>query len=556
MDRTPSGTPPDEPPHAPAVTRQSSNEVPRLALENVYEKLAVNPDRTMRFVARDGGTVVRTAGEMHADVVALIDELRSCGLGAGDPVGVLGPNTYEWVLADLALLALRCVPVAVSLDRMTTSEAVAAALERYGLVAALVTGLPALRESTPPGVAVLERRPVALHPIPRAPSGLRPEVATVVFSSGTAGTKKGLMLTDEGIMNTIRVSAQAWQVRADDDILVVLPFSNFQQRYLMYLAIWAGCSATVVAPERMFLMLRTLAPTIVLGPPSFFELTYNRVLAAQGRARLPHRVAAILHAGLPDRLTRPLRARLGRRWTAMYGPRVRLMLTGSAPVQPRMVQVFQQLGAPLHEIYGSTESGWIACNLPGRSRVGAAGRPVAGVAVEIAEDGEVLVLVDRPQAVGYVLEGTETQRDVFLPDGRIATGDLGTVDRAGFLRLTGRKKNVIITRSGVKINPETLETAIETGCPVTKAVVMSRAGDGRLTCVAFLDEDAGWDDRVAEVQVHVDRTNRAGEASHRIAEVVFRRSSELSVESGLLTRNLKVDRQAVARTLLDAAGSR
>jgi long-subunit acyl-CoA synthetase (AMP-forming) len=501
-----------------------------LALETVYEKLMVNPGRTMRFIARDGTTVVRTAAEMHADVVALIGELRACGLGAGDPVGVLGPNTYEWVLADLALLALRCVPVAVSPDGAVTADSVtpdsvAAAVERYGLVAALVTGVPALEDDPPPGVAALERRPLALTPLQRPPSPLPPEVATVVFSSGTAGTKKGLMLTDPGIMNTVEISIDMWELTAEDDILVVLPFSNFQQRYLVYTAIWAGCSATVVAPERMFLMMRTLAPTVVLGPPSFFELPYNRLRATPS---------------------------LGRSVMDMYGPRVRLMFTGSAPIPPRMVEVFQELGAPLFEIYGSTESGWIACNLPGAARVGVAGRPVPGVEVEIADDGEVVIAVDRPQAVGYVFDGVETQADVFRTDGRIATGDLGTVDDAGFLRLTGRKKNVIITRSGVKINPETLESAVEAGCPGAKAVVVSGADDGRLTAVVFLDDESRHDG----VRAHVEAVNRDGEASHRIADVVFRPSAELSVENGLLTRNLKVDRQAVVRTLATPAGVR
>lgn len=521
-----------------------------MALEKVYEKLATNSISTFRFIARDGGEVVRSAPAMHRDVEDLIGELRSCGLATGDLVGVAGPNSYYWTVADLALLALGCIPVALAIDGAITPDALTGAIDRYGLSAALVTAMSATGSPVPPAVGVLDGRPLSLQAVPRGPSGLPPQVATIVFSSGTSGTKKGLMLTGDGIMNTVEVSAAAWQVRPDDDILVVLPFSNFQQRYLMYLAIWSGCSATVVAPERMFVVMRALAPTIVLGPPSFFELVVNRLRAADRRARLLHQVAAGLHTALPERSTRALRARLGRRWTALYGPRVRLMFTGSAPVAPEMVTVFAQLGAPLYEIYGSTESGWIACNLPGRARSGAAGRPVDGVDVELADDGEVRVRVERPQALGYVFEGVESGPDVFLPDGRIATGDLGHVDRDGFLHLTGRKKNVIITRSGVKINPETLESAIEAGEPVTRAVVVARPTDGRLLCVVWLDDSGDREQRAEAVRAHVSATNGRHEPSHRIADVVVRPASELTAESGLLTRNHKVDRQAVTRTVL------
>jgi long-subunit acyl-CoA synthetase (AMP-forming) len=226
------------------------------------------------------------------------------------------------------------------------------------------------------------------------------------------------------------------------------------------------------------------------------------------------------------------------------------MLTGSAPVPPRTVRLFQQLGAPLHEVYGSTEIGWICFNLPQRHRIASAGRPVDRISVEIADDGEVIVRTDHPQCLGYIFEGEETQESVFLPEGAVATGDLGRFDRAGFLRLVGRKKNVIVTRSGVKINPEELETAVEKGCRVTKAMVASPGEEGLLTCVVWLDD---WQsaERTAEVESFVDEANRKRGTAHRISEVVFRPDAELTVESGLLTRNFKVDRGAVMRKIFD-----
>lgn len=520
-----------------------------MPINDLYKNLAEHPDRRMRFFAIDGRMVTKTFPEVHDDVVRLMDELRDRGVGAGDLVGIAGPNSYEWVVADLALLGLGCVSVALPLERRTDAATMDELAGRYGLSALLLTQAPPGDPDLPQGVAWLGLRPPAFEPRPApARPDLPDDVFSVAFSSGTSGSKKGLMMSAKGVENTIRTSGEAWRVDGDDNLLIVMPFSNFQQRYLIYLAVRYGLDATVVAPERMFQKMRDFEPTIVLGPPSFFEVAHNRVDSAGVRERWPVLLAAVLDAVLPDRVGRPLRARLGRRWTGMYGSRVRLMFTGSAPVPPRTVRLFQLLGAPLHEVYGSTEVGWIAFNLPGRSKVGSAGRPVDGIGVEVADDGEVVVRTDSPQCLGYVFEGTETQDTVFLPGGRVATGDLGRFDEAGFLRLVGRKKNVIITRSGVKINPEELELAVEKACRVTRAMVASPSGDGLLTCVVWLDD---WrsPERTAEVEAYIEESNRQREAARRISDVVFRPESELTVESGLLTRNFKVDRSAVARTI-------
>jgi len=519
-----------------------------LSIDRLPQMLAASPDRQLRFVSLDGGMITKTFSQAHADVALLMSELSASGIGAGDLVGLLGPNTYEWAIADLALIGLRCVSVALSAEAKVGPADLREMIERYRLSGLLVTRAVPAGTELPPAAALLEERPLALSPA-RWPSADRPvlpaDVFTIAFSSGTTGSRKGLMLTRDGIENTIEVSSRAWEVRADDDILIVMPFSNFQQRYLLYLAIAAGCGASVVPPERMFFMLKSLKPTIILGPPSFFELVRNRVTAAGPLARLPF---VLLDACAPGPLSRPLRTRLGRKWTGMYGSRARLMFTGSAPVPPQMVKWFQRLGAPLFEVYGTTETGWIAFNLPGRHRTGAAGRPVDGTEVEIGDDSEVIVRTKRPQAAGYVFDGLESAPSVFLPDGAIATGDLGRLGPDGFLRLTGRKKNVIITRSGVKINPEELEAEIENACRVARAVVVPYDPGGLLACIAWLEDDLA-NERAAELDAYITRTNTGREAPRRISRVVLRPAAELTVESGLLTRNFKIDRNAVVRVV-------
>ncbi|HYI62228.1 MAG TPA: AMP-binding protein [Acidimicrobiales bacterium] len=495
-------------------------------------------------MTRDGKLLVKSYSEVRTDVEQLMSDLRDCDLGAGDLVGVLGPNSYEWAVADLALLGLGCVSVAVPTEPSNRPVDIRGISERYQLSAVLVTGPLRVDGDLPPEAAVLgDGRSTLRKRIVADPPSLPEEVFTIAFSSGTAGTTKGLMVSQLGISNTIQQTGLAWEVTPDDDVLIAMPFSSLQQRVMLYVAIWFGFDATVVAPERMFQKLRDLAPTIILGPPSFFEIVETRLRAASAREALPRHLAAALHL-VPGDASLRLRQRLGRRWTDIYGRRARLLLTGSAPVSPRLVALFHQLGRPLYEIYGCTEVGWVTSNLPGAYRIGTAGRPVKGVEVTIGSDDEILVDARCPQVLGYVFDGVETQDAVFRPDGTIATGDLGHLDGDGYLQLVGRKKNVIVTRSGVKINPEELEHDIEASCQVKKAVVVSNGHGSSLSCVVWLDE---WQEaeRVQAIETYISNANAKKDSAHKISNVVFRPDQELTPETGLLTRNLKVDRNAV-----------
>jgi long-chain acyl-CoA synthetase len=537
----------EAPVSGPAHLMRRENE--HVVLDSLYERLAEYPDRRLRLVSPVGTVEFKTFSQLHTDVTLLMSQLRGCGVAAGDLVGIMGPNSYAWIVADLALLTLDCVSVALPVENTEDHVDTGELAERYELSALLISKLLPIRGELSAETAFLEDRPVSLvrrQPTrrPKLPQG----IFTIAFSSGTAGTKKGLMLSRAGVENTIETSARAWKLRHDDEILIVMPFSNLQQRYLMYLAIRCGAGAIVVSPERMFQKLKTLEPTIVLGPPSFFEIVENRIRASQHWAKIPYYVASALHAILP-RASRPIRARLGRKWTGIYGSRIRLLLTGSAPVPPRLVEVFHRVGAPLYEVYGSTEVGWITFNLPEKYQIGTAGAPVEGVAVEIGADGEVVVRSAAAQAIGYIFEGVETQDSVFLADGKIATGDLGRFNYSGFLKLIGRKNNVLITRSGVKINPEELEHDIEQACPIEKAVVLGTVHGTTLSCVVWLHDDED-PHRRREVEMSIVRTNKRRGSSHQITKIIFRPACELTAKSGLLTRNLKINRAAVVREIL------
>jgi len=511
-------------------------------------RLLAAPDQRPRLISSAGVEEVRSFAELHDDVRLLQAQLRECGLIAGDLVGILGSNSYFWIVADLALAVIDCVSVALPVERSAGPIDTDSLIARYGLSALLMSSsLPAAQPRSP-HVALLEDRPISLvRRDVSCPPRLPQDVFSVAFSSGTAGISKGLMISRAGLENTLALSARAWQLTRNDDILVAMPFSHLQQRYLVYLAIACGAAASIVPPERVFREMKTLSPTIVLGPPSFFEIIDTRIRVARRSKKLSYYLTAALHAVLPL-LSRPLRSRLGRGWLEMYGNRARLLLVGSAPVTARLLAVFQRLGAPLYQVYGMTEVGWIAFNLPSRNRIGSVGVPVEGVKVTLDDDDEIIVESGAPQALGYIFDGVDTQDSVFLADGQIATGDLGSLDKDGFLSIVGRKKNVIVTRSGVKLSPEPLERDIVRACRIKDAVVVAASQAATLICVVWLEDDRDLD-RQREVQEAVDRFNGLQEPSHRIADVVFRPARELTAESGLLTRSMKINRAAVVRAL-------
>ena len=519
-----------------------------MSVNTLHERLSAFPDSRLTFCGRDGRTTIKTYAQLRDDVIRLVAELQDCGVASRDVVGVLGENSYEWVVADLALLALDCVSVAFPVD-IQHERPIASLLERYELSALLLTQGP-VPGAPEPAIATLDCRPLSLAKRHRTTSqpALTSDIFTVAFSSGTSGRRKGLSMTKGGIANAVITAGMAWDVGVRDNVLLVMPFTNFQQRYLLYMAIWFGSDVSVIAPERMFHRMRDVAPTIILGPPSFFEVLEHRVGSESVWRKLPLHVAALLHALFSSGVGWGVRRALCRRWAGLYGSRVRLMCVGSAPTRAATVTLFHKMGLPLFEVYGLTECGWIALNRPGDCRIGSVGRPVNGVQIEVADDGEILVRSASPQSTGYIFEGTDEQDRVFLPHLTIATGDLGRRDEAGFLHLTGRKKNVIVTRSGLKINPEDIEAEIEDGCRVARAIVMGHPSLATLACIVWLDDWRSADERQA-IGTFVDAMNGRRAASHHVGDITFRPAGELSVESGLLTRNYKVNRTAVMATL-------
>jgi len=369
------------------------------------------------------------------------------------------------------------------------------------------------------------------------------ERPALIFSSGSSGGIKGMRLNRRGIELSFAAMAQAIVPKPEDRVLIFLPLSNFQQRLIYYAALWYGTDLIVADPNRLFRALTELKPTILIAPPTLFEAFETRF---QNLSR-PKRWAAVVAAGLIRGIpVRRLRDRLTRSLFKdaydLLGGRMRFMITGMAPIRMSTLKLFALMQLPLFETYGLVECGSLSLNLPGAHKLGSVGRPLPGVTIELADDGEVIVSKEHMVCSEYFQCAAGENENTFVAEKRIATGDIGRLDRDGFLYLVGRKKEIIITAGGEKIHPEAVESQIG-ACPlVARSVVFG--GDGATTLTAII-LPRNPQDPAAKTQIE---RFVEGIAQHRAAmsvgRVVFT-EVEFSRENGLLRPNLKLDRTKI-----------
>ncbi|MFF1561212.1 AMP-dependent synthetase/ligase [Streptomyces sp. NPDC058279] len=512
--------------------------------------------------------------------------LLGLGVGAGERVVVLAETRPQWTYAHFGVLAAGAVLVPVYPTAgeeelawvLSDSAAVVAVCDdtaQAARVEALRGRLPALR-----AVVLLD----ALPELPAAPEAellararaVGPEAdAAIVYTSGTTGPPKGCRLTHGNLGAVQDATLPLVRGGPGDTTYLYLPLAHLPAQLIQFTTLLQGgelcyfggriedvlAEVAEVAPthlpsvprlfEKLHAVVLSVAESVEGGRERFAEAVRLGVLAAEGR--LPEEAREAYEAAR-ETLYAPVRA--------AFGGRLTWALTGGAPIAPATLDFLRACGIPVYEGYGMTESaGVISINHPGSVRPGTVGRPIAGCEVRIAGDGEVLA---RGPMVfpGYHGDEAATARTVDA-DGRLHTGDLGSLDADGFLSITGRKKELIITSAGKNITPTEVEFALQSSRYVSRAVLI---GDHRPHPVALIaldaDEIAGWAARegiapdalgrpeehpavralvaraVEEANATVSRPARV-RAFHLLAE-------DFSVEAGTLTPTLKLRRAVVA----------
>ncbi|HEX7051574.1 MAG TPA: long-chain fatty acid--CoA ligase [Longimicrobiales bacterium] len=530
--------------------------------------------------------------------------LEALGIARGDRVGILSENRPEWAIADWAALCFGAVDVpiyatlpshqiAYILDDSEARLIFVSTEQQLAKIREAWSDLPRLeRVVVFDDVAVDDERVVSLRTLldlgrrqeeagkgagfrERALAARPDDVATVIYTSGTTGEPKGVMLTHDNIFSNTRAVEQVLPVGRGDVALSFLPLSHIFERMVDYFLLAHGIRVAYVPSfDLVAQSLTEVRPTLLVSTPRVYEKVYARVLSATGirrrLARWARRVALdwadarlggrrpglrlrIAHAFADFLVFRKIRARMG--------GRIRFCISGGAPLDGTIARFFYGAGILVLEGYGLTETSPVTnVNTPQALKFGTVGKPVPGTEVMVAADGEILVR--GPQVMKGYFHHPEATAEVLGEDGWFHTGDIGEIDAEGFLRITDRKKDLIVTAGGKNIAPQPIENCVRRSRFVAEAVVL---GDRRpypvLLVVPDFDELARWA-RAAGI-TETDRNALIADA--RVREAVerdvlgrldafagFERPKkmallerEFSIERGELTPTLKVRRRVV-----------
>jgi long-subunit acyl-CoA synthetase (AMP-forming) len=472
-------------------------------------------------------------------------DLLQWGVRPGMRVGIYAPNSYPWLVYDLALMEIGAISVPFTDDfsGMMGQEL----LDRYNIVLLLLASKDAkLFVPKPRHVAYIdgENHDIAVLERPRPDDADLNDQHSLVFSSGSAGGLKGLVISRKGIEATLPAMMKATGVSPRDRIQLFLPMSNFQQRSTCYGAIWYDCDIVITDYTQLFAAMKALNPTILIAPPIFFEMVFADFERLPAWRRILSLCLGAIAGLLPGRRLRLAAARwIFGELSAQFGNNMRVLLTGMAPIRHDIGNLFKRMQVPLSESYGMLEAGSITFRPAGSSQYGSVGRVLKGIDISFREGGEILVRRESPLTLRYFQCADGENQQTFVAPDTIATGDIGRIDSEGNLFLLGRKKEQIITPAGQKIHPEVIEREVNSCPEVAQSVVFLKPGATQLTCVVDLVQPEGPEARQS-VRNFVARL-RSTRGTFKFVEVVFAEEA-FSTDNGMLRPNMKLDRKRIA----------
>ena len=552
-----------------------------------------------------------THREAEERVRAISLGLRELGVQPGDRLSILSENRPEWALTDYACLCARAadVPIYPTLPAKqaeyilrdsgavavccSTAEQLAKVLEVRGQLPALkhvIVFDPQAKRAGVLSLAEVEakgRAAAAKYPQFKSDAlAVKPDqLATLIYTSGTTGDPKGVMLTHNNIWSNIQAALQMLPIAAGDECLSMLPLSHIFERMVDYTMFQVGVVINYAESfEKVAQNLQEVKPTVVLSVPRLYEKVYARVLEnALAGSGLKKKIffwakhageewATYTLAGLPVPSGLALKKQIAdhlvfSKLKARTGGRVKYFVSGGAPLSAEIAKFFLGAGLPVVEGYGLTEtSPVLTINPLERIKLGSVGKPIPGVQVKIAPDGEILAKGSGIMQ-GYYNKPDAT-REAIDAEGWFHTGDIGEFDADGYLKITDRKKDLIVTAAGKNIAPQPIENMVKTNKFVTNAVML---GDKRkfpiMLVVPNYESLERWAKErnlayrspgelitLPDVKAKVEREVMGGLrdlAKFEMPKKVVLLEQDFTIESGELTPTLKVKRRAVEKRYKD-----
>jgi long-chain acyl-CoA synthetase len=563
----------------------------------VWANASSHPDTAVFSRRVQGGWLDVSAAEFARQVTAVAKGLIAAGVQHGDRVALLSATRYEWTLIDYAIWSVGAATVPIyetsSASQiqwiLTDSEAVAAVVEsaaHSAVVEAARSVAPALQEvwQIESGAvdeltvlgqdvtdAELDKRRTAVNP---------QDLATLIYTSGTTGRPKGCKITHASFMEelgtAVKVLDDLFDARGASTLLF-LPLAHVFARIIQVGAVMMRVKLGHTADVKNLVAdLGEFKPTFILSVPRVFEKVFNSASQrahSEGKGKIFDAAAetAIAYSQAQDKggpgftlkakhavYDKLLYAKL----RGALGGHARYAVSGGAPLGEQLAHFFRGIGVPVLEGYGLTETtAALAVNLPDDIRIGTVGKPLPGVSVGVADDGELLFKGGQVMA-GY-WKNDEATAAAIDADGWFHTGDLGEFDADGFIKITGRKKEILVTAGGKNVAPAVLEDRIRTHALISQCMVV---GDGKPFIAALITIDSetigAWakkrgksgdiaslvDDEglIAEVQTAVDDANSAVSKAEGIKKFAIL-PTDWTQQNGELSLKLSLRRHVVMK---------
>lgn len=563
-----------------------------------------NPDGSMvGYKDADGVWQSFTAVEFRDKVIAIAKGLIGWGARPGESIAIIAHTRWEWVALDMAIMAIGCVTIPVyetnSAAQMRTvfndAEVVLVFAEddtQRDKVESVSNESPSVRasfviDSDAVDAIIAFGAHVSDEEFTKRKHAAHGDtLATIIYTSGSTGTPKGVEISHRNMaaecMHALQYMPRAIDI-PDRRLLLFLPLSHVFARFMATVA-FAG-TLTLGLSSNMKTIIKDFeefGPTLLLAVPRVFEKVYNAASQRAGSGfagkMFLRGVAAAQEWSKYEQSGEKMPMSVKMRHTfydrvvyskirTVFGPNADFAITGGAPMDPDLAHFYNGIGMPLLEGYGMTEtSGPVCVSLPENNHIGTIGQPLCGTTVGIAEDGELCFKGDSV-CMGYHNQPEVTSQQIV--DGWLHTGDLGDVDDEGFITLTGRKKDLIITAGGKNVSPGPMEEVIQRAPFVSQALVL---GDKRpfISALITLDEDSlrpwltkkGLDADMtmeeaatnpvvrAEVQKWVDKANEGVSRAESVRKFIIL-PEEFSQENGLMTASMKIIRPKVIKRYAD-----
>lgn len=513
-----------------------------MELRSLIDRLPTKKGAVYTF--ERGKAVKHPHAELSGDVARARAALEGWGVKPGMRIGIYAPNSYSWLVHDLALIAIGAISVPFTDDFAgAINEDL---LKRYDIALLLMSKSSArLFPQRPAHVAFLDAENENVRVAERSPArdGDEDDCHSLAFSSGSAGGLKGLVISRKGVEKTLPPIMEAIGVTPDDCLMLFLPMSNFQQRNMCYAALWYDFDIIITDYTQLFAAMTALNPTVLVAPPVLYQMVYADFERLPGWKRSLMMAAGAAAGLIPvASLRRAIARAIFRDFHRQFGNRMRVLVTGMAPIRENIALFFERMQLPLCESYGMVEAGSITYRTPDSRKYGSVGKLLDGVKLSFADDGEIMVHRDDPLTLRYFESAPGENERTFVAPGLVATGDIGKLDDEGNLFLLGRKKELIITAGGQKIHPEVIEQELNCCPDVAHSVVFLKPHAAHLTCIVALN-DPGDQNAKPRVKKFVDGLKSTKKAA-QFVEVIFA-DMPFTAENGMLRPNLKIDRKRI-----------